>query len=252
MTVKITRETIHGNPGEKRVLPIGAICAVQPASNLPPDSPIKFWAMPVRGWPDDTMAWAYGPGVGLSGDEFEPVPGPIPSQKKRCARPGQIWVGYKIGGGKEIFRFHGTPTQLSHGDTYAASIGPFRTVRGAAFMVEHGTGNPHCVTVAQAERLGKKYASENRTPKQNTDLIERVTETLTGEILHTAEMNGTVAVVEQCGETRFYHAREFYRDSDGNYYDGPGYSTPEKHWYMGERYRNSALWGEYFGEVFKQ
>jgi hypothetical protein len=40
---------------------------------------------------------------------------------------------------------------------YNAVIGPFRTKQGAEFMSKHGGANPHCQTVADAERLAKKY-----------------------------------------------------------------------------------------------
>jgi hypothetical protein len=63
-------------------------------------------------------------------------------------------------GKREVFRASATPTRATHGTKYAAVVGPFRTVRGARFMQNHGAGNPHCVTVWQAERLGKKYAAK--------------------------------------------------------------------------------------------
>ena len=46
------------------------------------------------------------------------------------------------------------PTSESH-LPYAAAIGPFRTRRGAEFMATYGKNNPHCHTVADAERLAK-------------------------------------------------------------------------------------------------
>jgi hypothetical protein len=68
---RTTRETVHGNPGERRVLPANTLIAVIPASNLPPDSPIKYWAHPVEGhpWPAETEAWAEDVGVGLHADD---------------------------------------------------------------------------------------------------------------------------------------------------------------------------------------
>ena len=61
------RETIHGNPGERRSLPGGLLVALVPADNLPADNPIKYWAQPIEGqpWPADTAAWAESVGVGL-------------------------------------------------------------------------------------------------------------------------------------------------------------------------------------------
>jgi hypothetical protein len=69
-TVQMARTTcdpVHGNPGERRVLPANTLIIIIPASNLPPDSPIKYWAHPVEGhpWPAETKAWAEDVGVGL-------------------------------------------------------------------------------------------------------------------------------------------------------------------------------------------
>jgi len=68
---RTTRETIHGNPGERRLLPANTLVVIIPASNLPPDSPIKYWAHPVQGhpWPAETEAWAEDVGVGLYADD---------------------------------------------------------------------------------------------------------------------------------------------------------------------------------------
>jgi hypothetical protein len=64
---RTTCETIHGNPGERRILPGNTLVVVESASNLPPDSQIKYWAHPINGhpWPPDTEAWAEEVGVGL-------------------------------------------------------------------------------------------------------------------------------------------------------------------------------------------
>ena len=61
----------HGNPGERRLLPANTLVVLVPASNLPPDSPIKYWAHPVEGhpWPAETKAWAEDVGVGLHADD---------------------------------------------------------------------------------------------------------------------------------------------------------------------------------------
>jgi hypothetical protein len=68
---RTTRETVHGNPGERRVLPANTLIVIIPASNLPPDSRIKYWAHPVEGhpWPSETRAWAEDVGVGLHSDD---------------------------------------------------------------------------------------------------------------------------------------------------------------------------------------
>ena len=69
---RTTRETIHGNPGERRILPANTLVVIIPASNLPPDSPIKYWAYPVNGypWPPETEKWAEDVGVGLHEDDL--------------------------------------------------------------------------------------------------------------------------------------------------------------------------------------
>lgn len=46
---------------------------------------------------------------------------------------------------------------------YVAVIGPLRTLQAAKFMVQFGMGNPHCQTVADAERLAPQYAAELAT-----------------------------------------------------------------------------------------
>jgi hypothetical protein len=68
---RTTRETVHGNPGERRILPVNTLVVIIPASNLPPVSPIKYWAHPVVGypWPAETEAWAEDVGVGLYADD---------------------------------------------------------------------------------------------------------------------------------------------------------------------------------------
>lgn len=68
----------------------------------------------------------------------------------------QYYIGKKHEGGQELFRSASKPTVESHGDRYVYAIGPFRTKRGALFMLYHGYNNPHCVTVAQAERLANR------------------------------------------------------------------------------------------------
>lgn len=67
------KETHHGNPGEKRILPKDMRVKLRPASNLPDDSPIKYWASPIKGfrWPADTVQWAKNVGVGLCADDVD-------------------------------------------------------------------------------------------------------------------------------------------------------------------------------------
>lgn len=64
---RTTRATVHGNPGERRLLPANTLAAIEPASSLPPERPIKYWAYLVAGhpWPAETEAWAHDVGVGL-------------------------------------------------------------------------------------------------------------------------------------------------------------------------------------------
>ena len=67
------------------------------------------------------------------------------------------YVGLKLDctGQREVFTADQTPTNDTHGALYGAVIGPFRTKRGAQFMSDYGRGNPHCLTVSDAESLAK-------------------------------------------------------------------------------------------------
>jgi len=69
---RTTGVTIHGNPGERRMLPANILVLIVPATNLPSDSRIKFWAHPVNGhpWPAETEAWAEHVGVGLTAEDI--------------------------------------------------------------------------------------------------------------------------------------------------------------------------------------
>jgi hypothetical protein len=67
----------------------------------------------------------------------------------------KIYVGFIAGQRPVIFRSEIEPTHESHGHLYNASMGPFRTLRGARFMRNYGIGNPHARTVNDCERLGK-------------------------------------------------------------------------------------------------
>lgn len=70
----------------------------------------------------------------------------------------KIYVGYKKGENSvklELIRCTSEPTQKEYGKQYFATIGPFKTVRGANFMVKYGWNNPHIQTVSDAERLAK-------------------------------------------------------------------------------------------------
>lgn len=72
-----------------------------------------------------------------------------------------IYVGITLeSGNRRVFTCSHAPTELSHGQLYAATIGPFRTMRGARFMAEHGRNNPHLQTVADAERITLQYQGQ--------------------------------------------------------------------------------------------
>jgi hypothetical protein len=82
MTALTVKETVHGNPGERRVLPKGIRVIVVPATNLPADSKIKWWASPIfgygalnNGWPKETADWAEAVGVGLEDGDIVFQPG---------------------------------------------------------------------------------------------------------------------------------------------------------------------------------
>jgi hypothetical protein len=68
----------------------------------------------------------------------------------------RYYLGLKSPATREIFRAGDTPTAVSHGDRFAAVVGPFRTKRGAIFMRDYGRANPHCRCVDDAERLGRE------------------------------------------------------------------------------------------------
>ncbi len=74
----------------------------------------------------------------------------------------KFYVGCKVGGSRELIRYHKQPTAITHGHQYLAVIGPFRTKRGAEFMRDYGQGNPHCQCVRDAERLAV-HALANKT-----------------------------------------------------------------------------------------
>lgn len=84
-----------------------------------------------------------------------------------------IYVG--LGKKREVFTSATEPTQRSHGHLYAATIGPFPTFTGAAFMAKHGQGNPHCQTVDDAERLGHaaEYERATASAEQSASHLEQ-------------------------------------------------------------------------------
>lgn len=110
--IGITRnETHHGNPGERRTLPKGLLVNLQPTTNLPDDSPIKYWASPLpdHPWPADTARWAEDVGVGLHAEDVMVVldefwGSTMPSEAKRreletlCDEHGYFEEGLTEGG----------------------------------------------------------------------------------------------------------------------------------------------------------
>lgn len=74
--------------------------------------------------------------------------------------PQMIFVGCGINNHREVFRFDAMPTEKTHGHLFNAVVGPFLTVRGAKCMVHYADSNPHVRNVAEAERVGNKYAAE--------------------------------------------------------------------------------------------
>ena len=82
--------------------------------------------------------------------------GPPHTRKARVMRAHKrFYIGY-ANGGRWLFSSATLPTTETHGESYRSVIGPFRTKKGAEFMRDFGAGNPHCQTVADAERLAKK------------------------------------------------------------------------------------------------
>jgi hypothetical protein len=78
-----------------------------------------------------------------------------------CTNPDTIrpYVGvYPITGTMEVFEYDHEP-QFGEGLPYAAVIGPFDSIKGAHYMADHGHGNPHLQTVADAEYHANKEQS---------------------------------------------------------------------------------------------
>lgn len=56
---------------------------------------------------------------------------------------------------RHVFRSVETPREEDW-PFFSLVTGPFRTARGAYYMAQYGENNPHCQTVAQAERLAER------------------------------------------------------------------------------------------------
>jgi hypothetical protein len=65
-----------------------------------------------------------------------------------------IYVGVdKATGNYVVFRASRKPAEASHGRRFLYVIGPFPTVRAAAWAERHGKGNPHFRHVRDAVRF---------------------------------------------------------------------------------------------------
>lgn len=63
-----------------------------------------------------------------------------------------------LGAERTPFSSPATPTNQTH-PQYAAVVGPFVTKRGAYVMARMGGGNPHMLTVQDAERIAREIAT---------------------------------------------------------------------------------------------
>lgn len=78
-----------------------------------------------------------------------------------ASRPSRrLWVGIK-GNSRTVFRHAGEPTGETH-PQFTCAVGPFRTRRGADYLVRHGgNGNPQIQCVRDAERLAAIHAGQS-------------------------------------------------------------------------------------------
>lgn len=73
------------------------------------------------------------------------------------------YVGRTEDGEYAVFPSAETPTLDSHSRLYSVVIRPFGSLRGAHFMAQFGSGNPHCRTVEDAERLARSHKMRRYT-----------------------------------------------------------------------------------------
>lgn len=81
------------------------------------------------------------------------------------AARGRIYVGLvatSVELPRVVFVSVEKPTEETHGNRYACTIGPFDTLAGAEYMSAYGAGNPHCQTVEDAERLAAELQEKGR------------------------------------------------------------------------------------------
>ena len=76
----------------------------------------------------------------------------------------KTYVGRKAGRSSEIFSARAEPTETTHGDRYAAVIGPFKGFAGARIMVAHGDGNPHIQGAWDADRMAESHHCDKCSP----------------------------------------------------------------------------------------
>lgn len=103
---------------------------------------------------------------------------------------------------RAIFGAAEAPTEGTHGQTYTAVIGPFRTKRGAAFMRDHGRNNPHCRTVAEAERLAVKLQADEGI--NESAVLESLVDLLDGKEWDADTLEAIAAILRTAG----YEIRE--------------------------------------------
>jgi hypothetical protein len=74
----------------------------------------------------------------------------------------KIYVCIGTGGVRTLERIATDPTEATHGSRFICAVGPFRTLRGARYFAAYGNGNPHVLTVEDAERGAKREAARVR------------------------------------------------------------------------------------------
>jgi len=69
----------------------------------------------------------------------------------------KLYVGIKHGShSRELFKSTVEPVFETHGETYACTIGHFRTKRAAELMRDFGSMNPHMRCVSDCERIARR------------------------------------------------------------------------------------------------
>ena len=68
--VQTRKAIIYGNPGERRELPAGSKAIAEAATNLPHNSAVHYWLLPIGSWPEDVKQWSASVGCGAHSDEL--------------------------------------------------------------------------------------------------------------------------------------------------------------------------------------